>query len=288
MTPSTISFSHLFQGPEHQPFRLEGEKGAALLVHGFPGSPAEMRPLGEALHAAGWTVEGLLLPGFGPQMDTLLERRYPEWLEAVRTSLQALRASHRPLLLAGFSMGAALSLAAAAPESRNAECQPDGLLLMAPFWKLSGPLWGVLPLLRRVFPSIRPFRLLKMDFNDPRVRKGMADFMPGVDLDDPEVQRAVRDFTFPVGSLVEVRNAGRGAWAAADRVGCPVLVLQGTRDMLVRPAFTQRLLERMPGRPEYRELEAAHDLPDARAPAWPEVRAAALEFANRLGAEAAA
>jgi carboxylesterase len=282
MTASTLSFSRFFQGPEHQPFRLEGGQATALLVHGFPGSPAEMRPLGEALHAAGWTVEGLLLPGFGPQMDTLLERRYPEWLEAVRTSLQALRASHRPLLLAGFSMGAALSLAAAA------ECQPDGLLLMAPFWKLSGPLWGVLPLLRRVFPSIRPFRLLKMDFNDPRVRKGMADFMPGVDLDDPEVQRAVRDFTFPVGSLVEVRNAGRGAWTAAERVGCPALVLQGTRDMLVRPAFTQRLLERMPVRPEYRELKAAHDLPDVRAPAWPEVRAAALEFANRLNVEEAA
>ncbi len=281
MTASTLPFSRLFQGSEHQPFRLEGGQAAALLVHGFPGSPAEMRPLGEALHAAGWTVEGLLLPGFGPQMDTLLERRYPEWLEAVRTSLQALRATHRPLLLAGFSMGAALSLAAAA------ECQPDGLLLMAPFWKLSGPLWGVLPLLRRVFPSIRPFRLLKMDFNDPRVRKGMADFMPGVDLDDPEVQRAVRDFTFPVGSLVEVRNAGRGAWTAAERVGCPALVLQGRRDMLVRPAFTQRLLERMPVRPEYRELEAAHDLPDARAPAWPEVRAAALEFADRLRAEEA-
>jgi carboxylesterase len=282
MIASTLSFSHFFQGPEHQPFRLEGGQAAALLVHGFPGSPAEMRPLGEALHAAGWTVEGLLLPGFGPQMDTLQERRYLEWLEAVRTSLQALRVSHKPLLLAGFSMGAALSLAAAS------ESQPDGLLLMAPFWKLSGPLWGILPLLRRVFPSIRPFRLLKMDFNDPRVRKGMADFMPGVDLDDPEVQRAVRDFTFPVGSLVEVRNAGRGAWTAAERVGCPALVLQGTRDMLVRPAFTQRLLERMPVRPEYRELDAAHDLPDARAPAWPEVRAASLEFADRLRAEEAA
>jgi len=282
MTSATLSFSRFFQGPEHQPFRLEGEGGAALLVHGFPGSPAEMRPLGEALHAAGWTVEGLLLPGFGPQMDTLLERRYPEWLEAVRASLLALQASHKPVLLAGFSMGAALSLAAAA------ESQPDGLLLMAPFWKLSGPLWGVLPLLRRVFPSIRPFRLLKMDFNDPRVRKGMADFMPGVDLDDPEVQRAVRDFTFPVGSLVEVRNAGRGAWTAAARISCPALVMQGNRDMLVRPAFTHRLLERMPGRPEYRELEAAHDLPEARAPAWHEVRAAALEFANRLREEAAA
>jgi carboxylesterase len=281
MTSATLSFSRLFQGPEHQPFRLEGEGAAALLVHGFPGSPAEMRPLGEALHAAGWTVEGLLLPGFGPQMDTLLERCYPEWLEAVQVSLKALRASHRPVLLAGFSMGAALSLAAAA------ESQPDGLLLMAPFWKLPGPLWGVLPLLRRVFPSIRPFRLLKMDFNDPRIRKGMADFMPGVDLDDPEVQRAVRDFTFPVGSLVEVRNAGRGAWKAAAQVGCPTLVLQGKQDALVRPAFTRQLLDRLPGHPEYRELEAAHDLPDAQAPAWPEVSAVALEFANRLRAEAA-
>ena len=63
-----------FQGDEHQPFHWNGGQPAALLVHGFPGTPAEMRPLGTALHQAGWTVYGPLLPGFGPDIVTLFER----------------------------------------------------------------------------------------------------------------------------------------------------------------------------------------------------------------------
>ena len=59
-----------YQGPEHEPFFWEAGEPAALLVHGFPGTPAEMRPLGEVLHEAGWTVHGVLLPGFGPQIQT--------------------------------------------------------------------------------------------------------------------------------------------------------------------------------------------------------------------------
>jgi alpha-beta hydrolase superfamily lysophospholipase len=62
-----------FQGPEHLPFLWPGGQPAALLVHGFPGTPAEMRPLGEALHQAGWTAQGILLPGFALRG---LDRRY--------------------------------------------------------------------------------------------------------------------------------------------------------------------------------------------------------------------
>ena len=55
-----------YQAPEHQPFLWRGHHtAAALLIHGFPGTPAEMRPAAQALHSAGLTVQGLLLPGFG-------------------------------------------------------------------------------------------------------------------------------------------------------------------------------------------------------------------------------
>ena len=42
-----------FTGPEHQAFILRGGEPAALLIHGFPGTPREMRPLAETLHAQG-------------------------------------------------------------------------------------------------------------------------------------------------------------------------------------------------------------------------------------------
>ena len=43
----------MFGGPEHAPFLLNGGEPAALLVHGFGGTPAEMRGLAEALQPGG-------------------------------------------------------------------------------------------------------------------------------------------------------------------------------------------------------------------------------------------
>ena len=71
----------IFSGAEHAAFRLsdsrslDADKPAAVLVHGFGGTPAEMRGLAEALHRQGWTTEVPLLPGFGSDIATLTERR---------------------------------------------------------------------------------------------------------------------------------------------------------------------------------------------------------------------
>ena len=61
------------RGPEHETFTLPGGRPAALLLHGFLGTPAEMRGLGEALHEQGWTVYAPLLPGFGSDIETLTD-----------------------------------------------------------------------------------------------------------------------------------------------------------------------------------------------------------------------
>jgi hypothetical protein len=181
----------MFAGPEHQPFLWEGGQPAALLVHGFPGTPAEMRPLAAVLQQAGWTVQGLLLPGFGPQIATLGERRWEEWLAAINQALADLRRDHAPLLLIGYSMGAALAIGAAAGQT------VDGLILMAPFvWresllqKMAATFFG--PLLT---PYFRPFR--QANFADPALRRGLASLLPQLDLDDPAVQAALRQTAIP-------------------------------------------------------------------------------------------
>jgi carboxylesterase len=269
-------FIKYFEKPEHQAFLLEGGSPAALLVHGFPGSPAETRPLGLALQKAGWSVEGILLPGFGAQMNTLFERRHTEWADAIVHRLHHLKSTHHPVLLAGFSMGASLALQASANE------KPDALALLAPFWKLEGRLWSLLPLMRVIFPRIHPFRLVKMDFSDPQLRKGMQEFIPGIDLDDPEVRQGMRDFAIPIGIIDEIRKAGLAAWQAAHRANLPVLVLQGATDELVKPHLTRQLLQRIPGPIRYAELNAAHDLLDPNRPAWAAVETAITQFASEL------
>jgi esterase/lipase len=103
-----------FQGEEHRPFYWTGGQPAALLIHGFPGTPAELRPLGQALHQAGWTVHGPLLPGFGPDLESLPRREASEWIEAIEQAVANLQSRHNPMILIGYSMGAALAVQAAA------------------------------------------------------------------------------------------------------------------------------------------------------------------------------
>ena len=82
----------------------------ALLIHGFMGTPAEMRPLGEALAAAGYTARAILLPGFGPDVPNLGQMTKGDWLGAASAAWEEMRAVHSPAMLLGFSMGAAIAL----------------------------------------------------------------------------------------------------------------------------------------------------------------------------------
>ncbi|UCF97314.1 MAG: alpha/beta fold hydrolase, partial [Spirochaetaceae bacterium] len=167
-----------FTDPVHQPFFRDGGSAAALLVHGFPGTPAEMRPLAETLHKNGWTVQGILLPGFGSQFAEILERRHADWIEAVENALKELRQKYTPILLIGYSLGGALSLSAAA------RLKPDGLVLLSPFWRLGTPLQRLMGMVLRPFLP-RYFRpLQKADFNDHSLRQSLPEFFPDVDLDD--------------------------------------------------------------------------------------------------------
>ncbi|NDJ62255.1 MAG: alpha/beta hydrolase [Chloroflexi bacterium] len=272
-------FAAAFSAEKHQSFTLtpaDDPVGGALLVHGFPGTPAELRPLAESLRTAGWVAQGILLPGFGPQIATLAERRMEDWLAALRSAATALKAEHRPTLLIGNSMGAALTLAAAA------EIRPDGLVLVNPFSKLDNILWNFLPALKFVVPKFKPFSLTKIDFADPEARAGIAEFMPDADLDDPTVQQQIKDFSIPTRILDEIRRAGVAGYQAAPQIPMPVLIIQGDRDMLVSPASTQALAARIAGPVTYHEVDGEHNLINETQACWSQVEQLVRAFAASL------
>jgi carboxylesterase len=264
-----------FQGEEHKSFHWEGEQPAALLIHGFPGTPAELRPLGTALHQAGWTVQAPLLPGFGPDIETLAERQAAEWVEAVQASLAHLQQQHQPMLLVGYSMGAALALQVAAMH------RLDGLVLLAPFQQF-GTRWhrwmGVL--LKPFFRQVQPFK--KADLSDPEVREGIDNFFGGLDLDDPEVQQHIRDLSVPTSLFDQLNKAGQAARRMAGQAEVPTLIVQGTYDEVVDPVETRQLLPRLAGPLRYVELAGGHDLLRPDRPAWPQVEQTVLNFAQTL------
>ena len=268
-----------FSGPEHRPFLLGGGGRVALLVHGFGGSPAEMRPLAEELNAAGWSARGMLLPGFGPQLSSLPEVVWQDWKRAVAGELGLLRALYSEVLLLGFSLGGAVCLAAAAEES------PDGLVLLAPFTRagsdLKKTLGGLLlPHVSRFF-----YPLKEADFSDPRLRKAVGELLPEADLEDPRTISALRSVGVPSVILEQVVRAGLQARRAATSARMPVLLIQGKEDTVVHPEDTLRLLRRFPRPPRYVELPAGHSLVRPASPAWEQVAEEVVSFAGALAAQ---
>ena len=103
-------------------------KIGVLLVHGFTGSPASMRPWAEYLNAHGYTVNVPLLPGHGTKVEDLNLVKWQEWPAKVESELQSLLATCEKVFLIGFSMGGTTSLNIAARYSQ----QLAGLILVNP------------------------------------------------------------------------------------------------------------------------------------------------------------
>jgi carboxylesterase len=268
------AFKQAFSGPEHQPFLWTCGEPGALLIHGFVGTPAEVRPLGQVLCNAGWTVHAPLLPGFGSDIDTLFERDSEAWLDACRHALLEISRDHAPVLLVGYSMGASLALKIAA------EPAPDGVILISPFWRLpfeSAWLRLLSRLLQIFVREVRPFK--DLDFDDESVRDGIHEVMPDLDLHDPEIRSRIRQMSVPTRIIGELGRLGKAAFRAAPNVSAPFLVIQGLRDEIVPPPNTRRLLPQLRDLRGYHEIPGAHDLVRVALPAWETVADLVRQFA---------
>ncbi len=273
----TLQINQAFAGDEHQPFEWEGQKGAVLLIHGFPGTPAEMLPLARALHDSDWAVMGLLLPGFGSEVVMLLDKRSEDWVQAVDGHLAKLREKHKLVIMIGFSMGGALCMQVAA---RN---PPDALVLLAPFIEIDHVLWRMLPILKRVFRGIRPFRLFPIDFSKPETRASISRFMPMADLDNPETQQAIRNMQLPLELFAQIHRVGKQAKQSlkGNTSSYPILMMQGLDDDLVRPRVTRKLRDEINQVVDYVEVPGDHNLTSADHPSWTQTKQMIVDFCNR-------
>ena len=245
--------STFYGSSEHQTFTLGDSPQKALLLHGFPGTPAELRPLAKVLCSSGWQATAPLLPGFGVDIPRLGERRWQDWQGAALAHWQEFRGEAQQTLLIGFSMGGALALHLAAQRP------PDKLVLIAPFWQMNDPRTNLLPIIKYVMPTLKPFE--KADFDDENVRKQFEVMLPDIDLDDPNVQTRLRqEIVLPTSSVDELRKLGRSAYRVAKKVSIPTLILQGFQDTTVRPEDTRALLRRLGGPVTLYEFGGDHDV----------------------------
>jgi carboxylesterase len=202
--------------PGAEPFGLGDGPVGVLLCHGFTGTPQSMRPWGEHLAAAGFTVRCPLLPGHGTRWQDANASTEHEWYAAVSAALDELAARCTAVVVAGLSMGGTLAL-------RLAEQRPDdvaALVLVNPSLLTERRDAKLLPLIARLTPSWAP---IASDIKKPGTTELAYDRLP-----------------------TRAALALRRLWALVrvdlGRVRAPLLVFRSTVDHVVEPVSGRALL----------------------------------------------
>lgn len=239
------------------PFDLPGAgRAAALCLHGLTGTPYEIRPIGEALSAAGIAAFGPVLPGHNETPERLARVSHEEWIAAGRAGLARLRASHARVFVVGLSMGGLVSLALAAEE------RVDAAIVIGVPLRLRHPAVRLVP-----------------------VAKRLVRFLPkagGSDIRDPAARARHPSYDrMPLAAVHEVLRLQRRVRGLLARIEAPLLVAHGALDRTAHPDDAHSILRGVGSRErEHLGLEgSAHVVPVDRDGA--RLAAAAVEFLRR-------
>jgi carboxylesterase len=211
--------------PVPDPFDYPGNSTGVLLIHGFTGSPSEMRPIGRYLAAQGYTVVGPLLPGHGTNWQDMARRRWCEWTGAVEQAYQNLTSRCRTIFVGGGSMGGLLTLYLAERHPEIAGVIPMAPALLTTDWRAS------FARLIKHFVQFNPY--------DPE--------RDGDDLTDPQARE--RDLWSymgsPVASVEQLILLQRVVRRDLRKIAMPVLILMSARDQSVKPASGAYAMQRI-------------------------------------------
>ena len=214
-----------------------------LLVHGFTGTPFEMRPLGEALAALGLSVEAPLLAGHGQPgliagTRALAATGWPDWLASVERAFDRLRARVTRVTVCGLSLGGLLTLELA----RRRQGQ------LAAVASLSAPLW-LTPAAERGLQLARRFPLMQL-LAMPK--------LAGSDVRDPEMRRlnnlAQGRAAMPFRAVVSLSDLQARVRAGLGEVNAPALLMHSEQDHTA-PFACMAELARLLGTPAQQRTE---------------------------------
>ncbi len=227
------------------PFELGVGPGACLLVHGFTGTPWDVRPLGEALASGGFRVRGLRLPGHGTTPEAMRGAGAEDWLAACQEGLAAFREPR--VAVVGLSMGALLAVILGARH-------PDRVQAVV----------GLAPALRFKDVLTRGLRLARpllgvAERLHPWVHKSTTDLL------DPAARAAAPVLAaWPLKRLEDLWTVQDLARTCAPKVRAPVLLAVARQDHVVDIRGAQELARRLSRAASVRFIElemGAHIMP---------------------------
>jgi carboxylesterase len=196
------------------PFFLEGGPVGVLLIHGFTGSPPEMRLVGDYLHQRGFTVSGPCLPGHRTTVEDLNRRRWSEWAGYVDGALADLQAHCQLVFVGGLSLGALLTLYLAAHRSDLA-----GAIVYSPAIMVSDRRSHLVPVLKYLIRQL------------PK---------PEDDLTDPQASLRLWSYDmYPIPAAHEVTKFIKQVKRLLPQVNCPLLIIYSTEDQTIHPNSAQ-------------------------------------------------
>lgn len=91
-------------------FYFPGSETGILMIHGFTGSPSEMRYLGDFLREKGFSVKGVLLKGHGTTPKDMKATNHFDWIKSAEEAYHELAGQCEEVFIVGFSMGGAIGL----------------------------------------------------------------------------------------------------------------------------------------------------------------------------------
>jgi len=202
--------------PTAEPFFFLGDRSqpACLLIHGFTGTPKEMRWMGDYLFQQGYTCLGVRLAGHATIPEDMIRSRWTNWTASVEEAYSMLRGITDNIYLMGLSMGGVLSL------------------LMSTHLKVRG-----------VVAMSTPYQLR----NDPRLKyvAFISNFFPFLPkskeppgsgwFDKTAWQAHVSYPQNPVRSIGELNKLLRVMRTALPQVDVPVLLIHSKDDHYVLP-----------------------------------------------------
>ncbi len=206
-----------FSLPQAQPFDFpEGDHGV-LLIHGFTGSPAHMRLVGEGLRDKGFAVRGIRLAGHGETPEALGRATWQDWLLACRQEARDMREKYRHFSVCGLSMGGCLALMIAE------QMRPDACVAIA------APMKTV-----KRFRSLAPIAALVR----PMVYK-QADGARKTLNQDYDIGYS----SYPTASIGQLSAIIRRAKHDLNLIECPVMTIQSHGDRTVTADSPEIILQ---------------------------------------------